>query len=467
MKTLFTALAIFAMGYATYAQCTPNGTLTLDNCLTAQGMPQSMNGFVSGCNGGSHPYATFQFVAPATCVDFDIASISGNGTGKKWQYRFLDASCSQVYEKCVEMVDDGLAFTISADNTTGIYQLVAGNTYYLQIMGDVNTTTFSICMSNTVQLSDACSGAYGLGTSPTSYYNGGAGCKFTGTYTGGSGDPSASSICAGTLENTQWIHFVPTAGTTNFQVQGSNIDCTGGNCAYQFGIFSSPSACGTLTPEGCVSNGNSCGSGPDPSQTVTSPTGTTAAYLMAWSGVSQTGFLGTVSIASGTFTGSEHFYLVMDGNAGASCSYTLQGINVAPLPVELVSFFVKKMNNGNLVKFEVAAQLDNNYYELERSEDTQYWSSFAHINGAGTTSQQSQYSFLDTEFRNTINYYRLKQVDFNGNVHYSEMVAVNNTDTEKAITACYDIQGKLVDVTTSGLVIIHYVDGTTQKVFNN
>lgn len=467
MKTLFTAVACIAMGYTVYAQCSPtNGTLTLNNCLTGQSLTQTDNGFVSGCNGGNHPYATYQFVAPASCVDFDITNIAGNGTSKKWQYRFLDLSCNPVYDRCVEQVDDNLAFTITADNTTGTYLLTAGNTYYLQIMGDINTTTFNICMSNNIESSNSCGGAFGLGTTTTTYYNGGAGCAFTGSNTGGSGDPAPGLVCAGTLENTQWIHFIPTAGTTNFQVQGTNIDCTGGNCAYQFGIFSSPSSCGALTPEGCVANGNACGSGPDPNQAVTNPSGTSGTYIMSWTGVSQTGFTGTVSIASGTFTGSEHFYLIMDGNLGSSCTYTLQGINVAPLPMELISFTVKKLNNGNLMKFDVASQTHNDYFQLERSEDGVVWIDINQIVGAGSTMQQMQYSFLDTEYRNTTNYYRIKQVDFNGNHQYSHIVAVNNTEKAKEISACYNLQGKSVEFTATGIVIVHYVDGTIQKVFN-
>lgn len=460
---LFTAMPLTGL---LYAQCAGAIAISNSNCLTGQSFVNSAGGFVASCNGGSNPYTSYSFTAPAGCVDFDISNIAGSGADTDWQWRLIDAACATVYGGgCVEQVADGQAFTIVADNSSGTYLLTPGSNYILQLMGD-NACTYDICMSNNVETSDACAGAFGLGTTTTKYYNGSAGCAFSGTQTGGSGDPSASTMCAITLENTQWIHFAPLAGTTSFQVVGTGINCTGGACAYQFGIFSSASSCGTLVPEGCVANGNACSAGPDPSSTVTAPTGGNGTFSMQWTGVSATGFTGTIAIVSGTFTGTEHFYLIMDGNAGSSCTYTLQGINVQALPIELVSFTAKVLDNANLLKFTVASQTNNDYYTIERTVDVVEWEPIGIIDGAGTTSEQLDYSYIDYNFRLGYNYYRIKQTDFDGHSTYSDLVVTNNTPPKKTVDFIVNLMGQETDLNAPGLVIIQYADGTTEKRYN-
>lgn len=464
MKTTFFTAAFLFFAQFSNAQCAGATPITNGNCLTGQNLTAgaSAGGFVAGCNGGSNPFITYSFTAPAGCVDFDISSITGNGVGLSWQYRFINAACSAVLAGgCIEQVSDGQQFTITADNVSGTYLLTPGTSYFLQIMGD-NPSSFSICMSNNVEPSNACAGAAGLGTTTTTYYNGSAGCAFSGTQTGGTGDPVAADVCAGSLENTQWVNFSPVAGSSSFQVIGTGIGCTGGACAYQFGIFSSPTACGTLTPEGCISNGTACGPGPDPNSQVSNAGGNT----LVWSGVSAAGFTATISPASGTFTGTEEFYFVMDGNAGASCTYTLQGINVAPLPIELIYFRARELDNANLITFEVASQINNDFFEIERSTDGLNWESITQIDGLGTSSVQQKYGYVDDRFMETLNYYRLKQTDFNGDFAYSEIASVDNRPGEKEILAVYNLQGDKVAIDHPGLIIVQFVDGTIEKRMN-
>ncbi len=466
MKRLLLLISALTVKGLLFAQCPGAIPITNNNCLTGQSFTVASAGsFISGCNGGNHPYSFYQFTAPAGCVDFDISNISASGVDTDWQYAFYTSACAGMFGGCVEQVADGQSFTITADNLSGAYQLTPGATYYLRIMGD-NACTFNICMSNNSEPSNSCAGAVGLGTTTTTYYNGSAGCGFDGTQTGGTGDPAAATMCAGSLENTQWVNFSPAAGSTSFQVVGTGINCTGGACAYQFGIFSSPTTCGTLTPEGCIANGNACGAGPDPNSAVTAPAGTTATYTMSWSGVTATGFTGTVTIASGTFTGTEEFYLVMDGNAGASCTYTLQGINVQPLPVDIISFYAKALDNANLLKFSVASQTDNDYFTIQRTEDGENWTDIGTIDGEGSTSQQRNYQWVDDDFRYGYNYYRIRQTDFNGFHSYSDLVVVNNTKPAKEVASVYNLFGQQTDINAGGLVIIQYTDGTSEKRYN-
>ncbi len=463
MKTTITILFI-TLTRMFFSQCglgaaTP---ITNNNCLTGQTFPFSGGGFVSGCNGGTNPYSLYSFTAPATCVDFDINTLTNSGPDTDWQWRIVATTgCTVVAGACVEQVADGVGFTMSADNVSGGYLLTPGVSYLIQVMGD-NPSNFTTCMSNNVEPSNSCAGAAGLGTGATTYFNGSAGCAFSGTQTGGTGDPAASLMCAGSLENTQWVNFSPTAGATSFQVVGTNVTCTGGACAYQFGIFSSATACGALTSEGCVANGAACGPGPDPNSQVSTAGGNT----LVWSGVSNTTFTSTITAGAGTFTGTEQFYLIMDGNAGSSCTYTLTGINVVPLPIEMVWFQVKALENANLLKFQIASQVDNDYFTVERTNDGENWMEIGEINGAGTTTIQTTYSFVDENFRLGYNYYRIKQTDYDGKHTYSETRLADNAIKTKEIATVVNGLGQAVTINESGLIFIQYTDGSVDKKYN-
>lgn len=85
---------------------------------------------------------------------------------------------------------------------------------------------------------------------------------------------------------------------------------------------------------------------------------------------------------------------------------------VTPLPIEVVSFFGEcddfKFYN---IKWITANEVNNDYFEIEKSLDGLNWKLLAQINGAGNSTNIQQYSFTD-ENENLISYYRLKQIDF-------------------------------------------------------
>lgn len=471
----FFIVLILSLVYLTnnaHAQCggTPPA-ITNGNCLTGQSLTGGTSGafLAGGCNGGNHPWQTFQFTAPAGCAQFDISNIAGNGTNQSWMYRFLTSGCGFVASGagCVNGVTDGTTFSISADDQVnpgaGNYVLTPGQTYYLQIMGD-NSTTFDICMSNTEAPNNECSGASGLGTGTTTFYNGGVGCAYSGTYN----DPSTSDIlaaseyCAGSLENTQWVQFSPLAGTNSFQIIGSNVACTGGACAYQFGIFSG--TCGALTSEGCVSNGNPCVGGPDPNTSINE--NSTDGFSIAWSGVGATGYTATVTTSSGAnYDGTEVFYLVMDGNAGSACTYDMLGINIQELPIELIYFNGKVLNNANFLTWEVASQLNNDFFTVERSINGYDWVEVETLVGAGTTTEQEKYGAVDTRFDRLVNYYRLKQTDFDGEFEYSKIISIDNRQGDIYLTGIYNLMGQEVESNYNGLKVFIYSDGSTVKKY--
>ncbi|MFN9710025.1 MAG: hypothetical protein ACK55K_01285, partial [Bacteroidota bacterium] len=312
-------LGAFLSDYFSYAQCPPFTPISINNCIT-QTTLGSDGGFITGCNGGNHPSSFIAFTAPPGCVQFNFSNIINGGT---WQYRIRNADCSSTLSfGCLENVGTGRPFTISGNNNSGTYLLTPGVQYVLQIMSD-NQSTFTVCMTGSTSAADnECAGANTLSGTAT-FFNGGD-CVYTGSNDGGStSDPAPAGFCAVTLENTQWTKFTPIAGATSFTITGSNMNCTGGGCGFQLGIFSG--TCGALTSEGCYGDGANCGG-----NSSAGPTNAAGGKAnIAWSNTTSTGFTATFTPTSGsTFTGSEVFYLVMDGNLDAECQYTLTGTNI-------------------------------------------------------------------------------------------------------------------------------------------
>lgn len=95
------------------------------------------------------------------------------------------------------------------------------------------------------------------------------------------------------------------------------------------------------------------------------------------------------------------------------------------LPVELTTFRAEQDNSDVRVIWYTATELNNDYFDLERSIDGFAFESITKVDGMGTTQSPTFYEHLDRNPVNGSNYYRLKQVDHNGDYAYSDVVNVN------------------------------------------
>ncbi|MER2998113.1 T9SS type A sorting domain-containing protein [Pontibacter populi] len=99
--------------------------------------------------------------------------------------------------------------------------------------------------------------------------------------------------------------------------------------------------------------------------------------------------------------------------------------DITPLPVELTSFKGKATESGIDLKWETASEINNSHFAVERSGNGKTYEAIAIVQGRGTTSVTSNYSLTDKLPLKGINYYRLKQVDFDNTTSYSKTIAVN------------------------------------------
>jgi hypothetical protein len=109
----------------------------------------------------------------------------------------------------------------------------------------------------------------------------------------------------------------------------------------------------------------------------------------------------------------------------------LQGTKVAlpelgPVPVELTSFTASALAGKINLNWTTASEINNSGFEIERSLDGNTFFAVGFIRGNGTTTEPRSYSFMDEfEYNATQSiYYRLKQVDYDGSVNYSDIVSV-------------------------------------------
>ncbi len=98
--------------------------------------------------------------------------------------------------------------------------------------------------------------------------------------------------------------------------------------------------------------------------------------------------------------------------------------NLTPLPVELVSFTAVKRENNALLNWSTASETDSKGFEVEVSTNGREFRQIGFVESRNGSSMQ-YYTFTDLENgKSGIRYYRLKQVDLNGDFAYSEIKAL-------------------------------------------
>jgi hypothetical protein len=102
----------------------------------------------------------------------------------------------------------------------------------------------------------------------------------------------------------------------------------------------------------------------------------------------------------------------------------------SPLPVELLSFTARIITRGVELKWKTANEFNNDYFDIEKSRDGKKFTAIAQVDGHGTTNEVQQYMHIDEKLALGKTYYRLKQVDFDGNVVYSDVVMVQYVSEE-------------------------------------
>jgi hypothetical protein len=127
-----------------------------------------------------------------------------------------------------------------------------------------------------------------------------------------------------------------------------------------------------------------------------------------------------VSMAtSGVYLGTNAAYA-----GGGSWRLDMITVTYNTLPVEFVKFEVKNSEKAAVLNWSTASEKDNDLFKIEHSTNGKTYESIGEIKGKGTSYEMSHYSFEHPTPSVGVNYYRLKQVDFDGKFEYSPVRSV-------------------------------------------
>jgi len=101
--------------------------------------------------------------------------------------------------------------------------------------------------------------------------------------------------------------------------------------------------------------------------------------------------------------------------------------DVNPLPVELLYFKGGEKEGIIELTWATASELDNDRFEIERSSDGVVFNTIGSVAGMGTSDEQNEYDFEDSNALFGFNFYRLKQIDFSGEFEYSDIILVDHS----------------------------------------
>ncbi|MDX1907207.1 MAG: hypothetical protein SF053_09255 [Bacteroidia bacterium] len=108
-----------------------------------------------------------------------------------------------------------------------------------------------------------------------------------------------------------------------------------------------------------------------------------------------------------SYNGTGRNYIARVNNDGGS------------FPVSWLYFQAVQHRQAALLKWGTASELQNQGFSVERSADGRLWSEIGFVAGQGNSQTRQTYTFTDVRPLPGANYYRLRQVDFDGRFEYS------------------------------------------------
>lgn len=99
---------------------------------------------------------------------------------------------------------------------------------------------------------------------------------------------------------------------------------------------------------------------------------------------------------------------------------------IPPVPVELTGFTATNQGSFVILNWTTATENNNRGFEIERMDNTNNkdWQTLGFVEGSGTSTTKKMYSFTDRISEYGDYSYRLKQIDFDGNFVYSNVLEI-------------------------------------------
>lgn len=139
----------------------------------------------------------------------------------------------------------------------------------------------------------------------------------------------------------------------------------------------------------------------------------------------------TVNVTSGSIS-VDTITDTNNGSGDPSDNFNVSGSGqvieggVVVLDVELIMFKAELIDDGVIIKWETASELNNDRFEVQKSSDAVSFSTIASIAGGGTYSGILKYHYVDKKISTGMFYYRLVQYDFDGKFEIFPIISLLN-----------------------------------------
>jgi hypothetical protein len=127
---------------------------------------------------------------------------------------------------------------------------------------------------------------------------------------------------------------------------------------------------------------------------------------------------------AGNASGSDPYTRTVTNLTGNFTAYGAGSPN-SQLPIELLNFDATPVENTVVLDWTTASETNNDYFLIERSVDGNSFNTISQLKGAGNSIQKLVYTITDPFPIEGVSYYRIKQVDFDGQSSVSAIRSVN------------------------------------------
>ncbi|HEY6956530.1 MAG TPA: G8 domain-containing protein [Flavisolibacter sp.] len=129
------------------------------------------------------------------------------------------------------------------------------------------------------------------------------------------------------------------------------------------------------------------------------------------------------------------------------------------LPVKFIDFTVTSRNNTAVIQWSTSGEVSVGRYEVERSIDGSNWTFVSTVSPKGSN-QQNNYTYIDSKVSGNYMYYRVKEVDANGNATFTSTSGLRlHTESSQVVIA--SVSNKLLlqfPAAVNGNVVIRFVN---------
>lgn len=168
---------------------------------------------------------------------------------------------------------------------------------------------------------------------------------------------------------------------------------------------------------------------------------------------------GTVTISGQSNRADEVIvYRVIKGSTSDLCATC-----ATVLPVEVTSFSGGVDGVKVVLDWATASETGASHFEVEKSSNGKEWELLSLMPAVGNSSKPVYYQLTDSSPFTGTGYYKLTEVDVDGTQRYSSVISVYMPG-ERQIVKYVNLMGQEVDAAFSGVVIVVYSDGSTEKM---